>query len=491
MKKKTQKFTILHSNDMHGDFTAEADKASGKLIGGLGLLSGYINKVRSEEDNVIYTISGDMIQGSIIDSEYKGVSTIELMNYLSPDVVTLGNHELDYGLPHLLFLEKVANFPIVNANLYIKHYGKRLMTPYTIINVGGFDIMFIGIITEMVMDKIALDELIGTFISIEDAAEEIGKICNAYKNHDIDLTVALTHIGFESDLELAGLLKPEWGVDMILGGHTHTVLDQPEIVNDIIIAQAGYGTDQIGRFDIVVDESSNSIIDWKWELVPINNEIAPVDHSLEEFLDDYKDRIDEKYNVIISRLSRKVTHPSREEETSLGNLFADALADNAQTDVMLLGSGSIRTHELGPVITLGSLKAGFPYEDSLIKYCVTGRQLKIIFNHIMRLENRNGEGEYFQVNKNVKAMYSELKSQLESLRISNKEVEDNKEYSLTIQGYHAANSKKNLGLEAEELKALGLGKIVSTSDYDVIEEWLRTHPNVSEAVEGRLIYKNM
>lgn len=64
-------------------------------------------------------------------------------------------------------------------------------------------------------------------------------------------------IGFESDLELAGLLKPEWGIDMILGGHTHTILDQPEIVNYIIIAQAGYGTDQIGRFDIVVDEVSN------------------------------------------------------------------------------------------------------------------------------------------------------------------------------------------------------------------------------------------
>ena len=490
MKKKRQKFTILHSNDMHGDFLSEVEVGSGKLIGGLGLLSGYINKVREEEENVIYTISGDMIQGSIIDSEYKGVSTMELMNFLSPDVVTLGNHELDYGLAHLLFLEKLANFPIVNANLYIKHHNKRLMTPYKIINVGGFDIMFIGIITEMVMDKIVLDELIGTFVSIEDAAEEIGKICNAYKNHDIDLTVALTHIGFYSDLKLAELLKPEWGVDMILGGHTHTVLDQPEVVNDIIIAQAGYGTDQIGRFDILVDEKSNSIIDWKWELVPIDNEIADVDQSLEEFLYGYKNLVDKKYNAIISRLSKKVTHPSREEETSLGNLFADALADNAQTDVMLLGSGSIRAHELGPVITLGSLKAGFPYEDSLIKYCISGKNLKTIFSHIMRLENRSGEGECFQINRNVEAVYSDTKSQLESLKINSIDVEEHKEYTLTVQGYHEANSKKNLGLEAEELKALGPGKVISTSDYDVIEEWLRTHPNVIEEVEGRLIYKS-
>ncbi len=116
----TKKFTILHSNDMHGDFLAEVNEGKGELIGGLSLLSGYINKVRKEEENVLYVISGDMVQGSLIDSEYKGLSTMEIMNYLAPDVVTLGNHEFDYGLPHLLFLEKVANFPIVNANLYIR-----------------------------------------------------------------------------------------------------------------------------------------------------------------------------------------------------------------------------------------------------------------------------------------------------------------------------------------------------------------------------------
>jgi 5'-nucleotidase len=126
-----KRFTILHSNDMHGDFLAEMRGEEGRLIGGLSLLSGYINQVRSEEKNVIYCIAGDMVQGSLIDAEYKGISTIELMNYLAPDVATLGNHEFDYGLPHLLFLEKMANFPIVNANLYITQYNKRLFQPST------------------------------------------------------------------------------------------------------------------------------------------------------------------------------------------------------------------------------------------------------------------------------------------------------------------------------------------------------------------------
>ena len=120
---KTKQFTILHSNDIHGDFEAEVvEGKEGHLVGGLALLSGYINKVRHEEKNVLYVVSGDMVQGSLIDTEYKGVSTMELMNYLAPDAATIGNHELDFGLAHLLFLEKMANFPIVVSNMYIKKY---------------------------------------------------------------------------------------------------------------------------------------------------------------------------------------------------------------------------------------------------------------------------------------------------------------------------------------------------------------------------------
>lgn len=489
MKMETQNFTILHSNDMHGDFHAEVKEGSGKLIGGLALLSGYLNKVREEEEHVIYVIAGDMVQGTLIDSEYKGVSTIEIMNYLSPDVVTLGNHELDYGLPHLLFLEKVANFPIVNANLYIKQYEKRLMTPYLITTIGGFNILFIGIITEKVMDSIALDQLIGTFVSIEEASEEIGKICNAYKHEDIDLTIALTHIGFESDIELAKMLDPDWGVDMIIGGHSHTFLEEPAEVNNILIAQAAYGTDQIGRFDIVVEDKTNSIIEWKWELVPINEKTSKPDRSLENFINNYKNKVDEKYNVIITRFSKKLTHPRREEETTLGNLIADALADMSDTDIILIGSGSIRAEELGPVVTLGELKPCFPYEDSLTKYSINGAQLKKIFSHILRIENRDGEGECFQVNSKVKAVYSDESHKLISITVEDVPVKDDQKYTLTLQGYHVANSKANLDITEDELAAIGPPRVVSTSTYQVFEEWLRYHPNETRKIEGRIVFE--
>jgi 5'-nucleotidase len=487
---KTKKFTILHSNDMHGDFLSEAQKGKGELIGGLALLSGYINQVRKTEENVLYVISGDMVQGSLIDAEYKGISTMEIMNYLAPDVVALGNHEFDYGLPHLLFLEKMANFPIVNANLYIKKYNKRLMQPYIILNKSGFDIMFTGILTEKVMDSIKLDELIGTFVTTEEAAGEVGKITNAYKNNDIDLTILLTHIGYESDIELAKMLNPEWGVDMIIGGHSHTVLDKPAKFNGIYITQAGVGTNQVGRFDIVVDDDTNSIVDIRWQLIPIDSKLAKPDKELEKYIQSFKKDVDRKYNTVICKFSEKLVHPKREIETPLGNLVADILAENAQSDVALVGSGSIRVLEMGPLVTLGNLMACFPYDDSFTRFTVKGSKLKEIFAHIMRIENRDGEGECYQVNKGVEAIYNDRTKKLESLKIGGKLVDDNGKYTLAIQGYHVKNSADYLNVTNEELTQLGEPKVVTTSAQEVIEEYLRSHQNLTSQIEGRLDYKN-
>ena len=483
----TKKFTILHSNDMHGDFLAEVNAGKGDLIGGLALLSGYINKVRREEENVLFVIAGDMVQGSLIDSEYKGISTMEIMNYLAPDVVTLGNHEFDYGLPHLLFLEKVANFPIVNANLYIKGYNKRLMKPYLIINKAGFDIMFIGIITDKVIDSFKKDTLVGSFISLEDASREVGVITVAYKNDDIDLTVLLTHIGFDSDIELAKMLKPEWGVDMIIGGHSHTILERPAKVNNILIAQAGVGTNQIGRFDIIVDDDTNSIISYKWQLIPIEEGIAEPDARLAEYINSFATEVDRKYSSIICKFTEMLTHPKREVETPLGNLFADALAEMGECDVMFVGSGSIRSKEMGPVVTLKDFRACFPYEDYLSRFTVTGTVLKRMFGHFMRTENRNGEGECYQVNGRIRATYSEAAHELVSLTFNGQPVADDCLYTVGLAGYHIINSQY-LNVSNDDLLAAGLSKVIATNIVDVMEEYLKSHQNVGRKVEGRLLY---
>ena len=142
---------------------------------------------------MIYAVAGDMFRGSVIDSEYKGTSTIGIMNLVGPDVATIGNHEIDYGLAHLLFLEKCADFPIINAHLHIKSNGRRMFRPFWIAHIDNMKILFIGIITEEVLAATKTDELIGSFVDIGEAAREVGNICNAYNAIDIDFTAGIVY----------------------------------------------------------------------------------------------------------------------------------------------------------------------------------------------------------------------------------------------------------------------------------------------------------
>jgi 5'-nucleotidase/UDP-sugar diphosphatase len=362
------------------------------------------------------------------------------------------------------------------------------MQSHLILKKAGFDVLFTGIITEKVMDSLKQDELISSFVTLEEASREVEKICNLYKNDDIDLTVILTHVGFESDLELAKLIAPEAGVDIIIGGHSHTILEQPAVVNGILIVQAGVGTDQIGRLDIVVDDDSNKIVDYTWRLIPIDNNLAKSDPKLDRFISGFQDAVDFKYKAIAGKFAVPLTHPNREVETSLGNLVADAFAQRAECDVALVGSGSIRSKELGPIVTLKDLHSCFPFDDSLSRYMITGFQLRTIFSHIMRAGNRNGEGECFQVNSAVKAVYDEKQKELLSLIVKGSEVLPDTFYTVCLQGYHFNNSTANLNLSHEQLSQACNPKLVSTSAQDIIIGYVQNNQNIKKQVEGRITY---
>ena len=481
-----RKLTLLHSNDIHGDFMAE--NVDRKLIGGVSMLSGYVNKVRAEEENVIYAIAGDMFRGSIIDSEFQGISTIQIMNLLGPDIATVGNHEVDYGIAHLLFLEKCADFPIVNANLHITTNHARLFDPCKVIEIGGMKILFIGIITEVALAQCKTDGLIGTFVTLEDAAEEVGKICNTYNSLDVDFTVLLTHIGFEEDKALAALLDPAWGVDIIIGGHSHTLLDEPAEVNGIPIVQAGTGTDQIGRFDIMVDMDKNCIDSYAWKTIPIDEEHCPHDPAIEELIASFKEVTDAKYGQIVTRFVRQLTHPTRIRETELGDLFSDVLKDALDVDVFLLGSGSIRTEQLGPVVTRGDLNECFPYDDSVHAVYMTGAQLKRACLRFLRDEALAGEHtEFYQLSHGLVVEYDQATHSFLRFDFEGEPIDDDRVFSVGLQHFHYTNLEDSFGLTHDELKANHADRVVSTSCTQVIEEVLLVGQRQNVAGEGRLI----
>ena len=482
---KYKNLTILHSNDMHGDFLA--DNVDEKLIGGVSMLSGYVNKVRNETPNTLYCIAGDMFRGSVIDSEFKGMSTIEIMNTIAPDVVTLGNHETDYGITHLLFLEKCAKFPIINANLYIKTNHARLFNSHKIIEIDGMKILFIGIITENVMKQAKNEGIIGSFVDVFEASKEVGRICNAYNAEDIDLTILLTHIGFEEDKLLAENLDPAWGVDIIIGGHSHTFIEKPEIVNNILITQAGTGTDLIGRFDLLIDTENNCLFDYKWSTVPINSDNCPHDEAIDRLINSYKSVTDKIYMRSITRLNTKLTHPNRYRETTLGDLFADILKEYLALDVMFLTSGSIRTDSLGPLVLYADLVECYPYDEEIYLLKIKGKDLKRMFKYVFRSEVFEGlHSGFFQLSKGIKIVYDIPKNEILEITYNSKDIEDEAIFKVGIQKYQLNNFNKYFNISLNDI-ALTKPRAIATSPRTIIEEYLMSHQNIDKKIDGRII----
>ena len=414
--KHTKKITILHSNDLHGDFLAE--QVDEKLVGGVSMLSGYIEKVRAEQPNTIYVIAGDMFRGSVIDSEYKGLSTIEIMNALAPDVVTIGNHEVDYGIAHLLFIEKCARFPIINANLYIKNTPTRLFTPYKILRMDGMNILFIGIITQDVINQTKSESLVGSFVDTAAAAAEVGKICNAH----------------------------------------------------------------------------NSIDSYTWRTVPICAETCPRNPAMEQVLHRFTSQVDEKYSHIVGRFRRELTHPQRTQETELGNLFADIFTRSLGVDVMLIGSGSIRAEKLGPIVTYGDLIEGFPYDDGVFMFKVTGQQLRQMLRYMLREEAYTGHTEFYQLPSTLRLRYDRRKGDFDYFTYCGrevgkeigKEIGDDALFTVGLQNYHFKNIESFFNISYDTLCKLQKPRSVATSCQDILMEYFREHEMVDAVVDGRM-----
>ena len=348
-------------------------------------------------------------------------------------------------------------------------------------------ILFIGILTADVISQAKKEELVGGLVDIYDAAQEVERICNAYNSLDIDCTVLLTHIGFEEDKLLAARLDPSLGVDIIIGGHSHTLPTQPELVNGILVTQAGMGTDQIGRFDLVIDTDTNSIHRYTWRSIPITDAHCKRDLALEAILNRYKSAAEEKYSRVVTRFKRTMTHPSRYRETELGGLLADILKESLRLDLMLVGSGSIRVSEMGPIVLFSDLTECLPYDDSAIALWVNGKQLKKMIRYMLRDEVWEGSHcEFFQLSKGMRVVYDRQEHSLNELSLDGKDIDDERIYKIGLQYYFYLNAKDFFDISHDEIEMNGKPRRVATSCREVLDEYMSSHQNLDHHIDGRL-----
>ncbi|MBP5692948.1 MAG: metallophosphoesterase [Bacteroidales bacterium] len=252
-----QDLVILHTNDTHSQIEPLAS-GNYKGLGGVVRREKYINQVRAENKNVILLDAGDFSQGTPYFTLFRGDVEVELMNALKVDVATFGNHEFDNGQEELARRIKMAAFPVVNANYDFKGTAlEGLIPPYAIVERGGKRIGIIGLSVQLA--SLVSPSRLGK-MKYQHPYKIVNRLARKLRNREkCDLVILLTHCGFNdgtqqnpSDQLIAANTE---GVDIIIGGHSHTFIKQPAIVESktgkkVMIVQAGAKGEEVGRIDI-------------------------------------------------------------------------------------------------------------------------------------------------------------------------------------------------------------------------------------------------
>jgi len=383
---------ILHTNDTHShvagiDKYGNASFDESKSRGGLARISAAIRNAKAEKDNVIALDAGDQFQGTLFFSVNKWRMLSELNEHMPWDAMTLGNHEFDEGCHELAKFMETIKFPIVAANLApLKGCPllKSNYVPHVILTVRGQKVGVVGI---------ANDEVVGLSAACSktrfaDRVETLKKQVAELEAQGVKHIIALTHIGLPDDRALARAVD---GVDIVVGGHTHSYLgpDSPEgpypIVektpngDPVLVVTAKRAAQYLGELNVSFD-ANGVLTKWSGSAVELAND-APRDPAISAIIQKYAQSLDSFRNTIIG--SHSVDLPDgmdlcREGECFGGLLMTDAMLDFGRqhgASVAICNGGGMRAALPRGKISRGDILTTFPFGNMYVLREVSGEQL--------------------------------------------------------------------------------------------------------------------
>ncbi len=473
--------TILHTNDTHGHLLpfsyptllpAGSDLAMLKErtdIGGIARRATLVRQIRDQAAARHTTVwlfdAGDFSDGTPMSTEYHGEADVAAMNAVGYDLATLGNHEFNNPLVQVKKLVGLAGFPIVCANAVESATGKPLTEEYVIRTVGPLRIGIFGLLThEAATYPAAVDG-----VKVTDEIEAARRMV-ALLRPKADIVIALSHAGDGLDNVMAAQVP---GIDVIVGGHSHSRLPTGEFVwrsedlkmddvNGTVIVQAHQWGGELGRLDLLFEKDASGgwhVGRYRARLVPVTAAIA-ADPKVAAVVDQYWRPIATRYGEVIGQAEADFS--SRGDDEAPYNLVADAVRETFGTEIEMENTGGVRAPLVKGQITRGDMVTLDPFNNTVMLFKVSGRDLKrILVQHRpavsgmrYRLENR----------------------ELVEATVNGHPIEDDRIYTGATNSYFAQSALK--GIETQDTKRQRL---------DVVVEYVKKKGSLKPVYDGRRV----
>lgn len=430
---------ILHTNDHHGNpFSYQKGEFE---VAGLAERAFIINQFTEGKENFLILDAGDINTGRPESMIFDAEPDIIAYNLIGYDAMAIGNHEFYAGLERLKKQKKWANFPFLSANILLTEQ-ESAGVPYVIKSMpNGLKIAIFGLTTTTI--KRSMPALANQLI-VNDEVETAKALVPILKEK-ADIVIALTHLGIYEDTEpdffgSIRLAQEVQGIDLIIDGHSHSVLEKPLYINNTPIIQAGDRGKYLGKAMLRFDTNTKNVKLSEWESIPLfrrrNEPAFGIDKEVFDALQVFKDKVFKQLNQIVGKSDKLYSVANiRRELSPLGQVIADAMMFAVRSEMPDLGisnGGGIRADIPQGDIRLFNVYDILPFDNTVVIAEISGETLLEVVNFSMsKMRNTGG---FLQFSSNTEVFESDGKW---LIKVNGKDIQTDKDYKIALNSYIA------------------------------------------------------
>jgi 5'-nucleotidase/UDP-sugar diphosphatase len=497
---QTDTLTILHVNDTHSHLLpyGPKDTEGNWTWGGMARIATLVGMNKMTEPNVMLLHGGDIFVGDFMFQKYVGIAELEIMKGLGYDAMAVGNHEFDLYPSTLKYvLDQAgfpgAGFPILCANLDVSGDPEvgYFVQPYTIKEYGGLKVGIFSLLTELT-NQIANPSPVVVLPPLSVAQDWVDSL---RIGHGCDLVVLLSHMGVDFDQLTAYNVS---GIDIIVGGHTHTVLQTPVQIGNTLLLQAGEFGKYVGKLSLVMN--AGTVQGWNYNLLPVDASV-PEEPTVAAMVNglaagvEADPRFGPVYTQVIAQASTELKKPLGEgfvRDNAMGNMISDAFRDLTGTDIAIQPQGFIsQTIYSGDVKGADVFQAvpyGFDEASGLGLKIVTFETdgMSLIYGLEFSVYNLPYVEDFFLHGSNFSYVYNSANppgSRVDygSIRVNEQPLDPFATYSVTVPDGVVPFLMQIPGFQVNNLSETGYFM------YNVVKDFMISYSPVAYYAEGRVI----